>query len=112
MATNLKIEDRLLNEARKMGGFKTKRESVNRALTEFIEHRVQMLGIIRQELLSGIRKVGQFSQIERILEGFPDLLATSGDHLTAARFLTTARGGGFRDPPSTFSSVPKRIVTG
>ena len=48
MATNLKTEDRLLNEARKMGGFKTKRESVNRTLAEFIEHRVQMLGIIRQ----------------------------------------------------------------
>ena len=42
MATNLKIEDRLLNEARKMGGFKTKRETVNRALAEFIEHRKQL----------------------------------------------------------------------
>ena len=96
MATNLKIEDRLLNEARKMGGFKTKRESVNRALAEFIEHRVQMLGIIRQELLSGIRKVGQFRQIERILEGFRDLLATSEDHLTAARFFNDCKRRGIQ----------------
>ena len=56
------------------------------------------MGIIRQELLSGISKVGQFQQIERILEGFPDLPATSEDHLKAARFLNDCQrrvGQGF-----------------
>ena len=53
-----------------------------------------MLGIIRQELLSGIRQVGQFRKIRRILEGFPDLLATSEDHLTAARFLNDCQRRG------------------
>lgn len=42
MATNLDIDDKLLTEARKVAGFKTKKETVNRALEEFIQHRKQM----------------------------------------------------------------------
>ena len=42
MATNLKIDDRLLCEALRIGGFKTKKETVNQALTEFIQHRKQL----------------------------------------------------------------------
>jgi hypothetical protein len=36
MPTNLHIDDALLNEAMKLGGFKTKKETVSTALTEFI----------------------------------------------------------------------------
>jgi Arc/MetJ family transcription regulator len=36
MATNLLIDDGLLNEAKALGGFRTKRETVNQALQEFI----------------------------------------------------------------------------
>ena len=42
MATNLKINDQLLNEARKLGGFPSKRETVDTALAEFIQHRKQL----------------------------------------------------------------------
>ncbi len=42
MATNLMINDRLLNEAKKLGKFKTKRETVDAALDEFIRRRRQM----------------------------------------------------------------------
>ena len=42
MATNLKIDDQLLDEARKLGGFPTKRATVNTALAEFIQHRKQL----------------------------------------------------------------------
>ncbi len=41
MATNLAIDDRLLNEAKKLGEFKSKKETVNSALREFIERRRQ-----------------------------------------------------------------------
>jgi len=41
MATNLKIDDSLLNEALKLSGFRTKREAVTLALTEFVERRRQ-----------------------------------------------------------------------
>jgi Arc/MetJ family transcription regulator len=41
MATNLAIDDRLLNEAKKLGHFPSKKETVNFALREFIERRKQ-----------------------------------------------------------------------
>ena len=41
MPTNLQIDDRLLAKAQKIGGFRTKKETVNQALTEFVRHRAQ-----------------------------------------------------------------------
>jgi hypothetical protein len=41
MATNLAIDDRLLEEARKIGGQKTKRATVTEALQEYIRRRKQ-----------------------------------------------------------------------
>jgi Arc/MetJ family transcription regulator len=42
MATNLAIDDKLLNEALSVGGYKTKRETVNEALREFIQRRQRL----------------------------------------------------------------------
>jgi Arc/MetJ family transcription regulator len=42
MATNLAIDDRLLNEALKAGGHKTKKDTVNEALREYIQRRKQL----------------------------------------------------------------------
>jgi Arc/MetJ family transcription regulator len=42
MPTNLQIDDRLLESARKVGGFKTKRETVNQALAEFVRRHEQV----------------------------------------------------------------------
>jgi hypothetical protein len=42
MATNLKINDKLLDEARALGGFPSKRVTVDTALAEFIQHRKQL----------------------------------------------------------------------
>ncbi len=41
MATNLAIDDSLLLLAKKVGGLKTKKETVNTALKEFIQRRRQ-----------------------------------------------------------------------
>ena len=41
MATNLDIDQELLEEALKIGGQKTKKNTVNKALKEFIEKRKQ-----------------------------------------------------------------------
>jgi Arc/MetJ family transcription regulator len=41
MPTNLAIDDRLLNEALKIGEQKTKKATVNQALTEYIQRRKQ-----------------------------------------------------------------------
>lgn len=41
MATNLAIDDKLLISAQAIAGIKTKRETVNQALKEFIQRREQ-----------------------------------------------------------------------
>ena len=42
MATNLAIDDRLIEEARQVGGHKTKKEAVTAALNEYVKRRKQM----------------------------------------------------------------------
>lgn len=42
MATNLALDDKLLKLALKVGGFKTKKETVNAALKEFVERHKQL----------------------------------------------------------------------
>lgn len=39
--SNLQIDDRLLAKAQKAGGFRTKKETVNHALSEFLRRREQ-----------------------------------------------------------------------
>jgi hypothetical protein len=39
MASNLAIDEKLLNDALKIGGLKTKKDTVNVALQEFIQRR-------------------------------------------------------------------------
>jgi Arc/MetJ family transcription regulator len=41
MATNLAIDDMLLERARRVGKLRTKKETVTQALTEFIQRRQQ-----------------------------------------------------------------------
>ena len=41
MATNLAIDDQLLEEALRIGGRRTKKDTVNEALTEYIRRRKQ-----------------------------------------------------------------------
>lgn len=42
MPTNLAIDDRLIEEAQKVGGHRTKRETVTAALNEYIRRRKQL----------------------------------------------------------------------
>ena len=50
MATNLRINPTLLEEAQRIGGFRTKRETVDYALDEFIKRhkRLQLLELQNQ----------------------------------------------------------------
>lgn len=45
MPTNLAIDDVLLDEALVLGGYRTKRETVNAALCEFIRRRKQLKAV-------------------------------------------------------------------
>lgn len=42
MATNLALNDKLINEARRIGRHRSKREAVDAALLEYIQRRKQM----------------------------------------------------------------------
>jgi hypothetical protein len=42
MATNLAIDDKLINEARRIGKHKTKKDAVTAALTEYVRWRKQL----------------------------------------------------------------------
>lgn len=42
MATNLALDDRLIEEAKKLGKHRTKKETVTEALREYIQRRKQM----------------------------------------------------------------------
>lgn len=66
-----------------------------RALERYLRTgRVQLLGIIRQELLSGIREQSQFERLRDALAGLPDLLATTSDHVLAAQYYNLCRSWG------------------
>ena len=42
MATNLDLDDKLIEEIRRVGGHKTKKEAVTAAMEEYLRHRKQL----------------------------------------------------------------------
>jgi len=60
------------------------------------DHRVQMIGPIRQEILSGIRSESQFRRLQHHLASFPDLSILTEDYVTAARFFNLCRSKGIQ----------------
>ena len=42
MTTNLALDDRLINDAKRIGGHKTKKEAVTAALEEYLRRREQL----------------------------------------------------------------------
>ncbi|MBN2241110.1 MAG: hypothetical protein JW793_00365 [Acidobacteria bacterium] len=50
-----------------------------------LEHRVEIIGPIRQEILSGLREEAQFERLEKHLAAFPDLGMTTDDYILAAK---------------------------
>jgi predicted nucleic acid-binding protein len=55
---------------------------------------VQMLGVIRQELLSGIRSRDRFVALREQLSQYPDLVVDSDDHERAAEAFNECRSHG------------------
>ena len=58
------------------------------------DDRAILLGLVRQELLSGIRNKRVFDRIERQLNPFPDIPLTKEDYITAARCANACRAKG------------------
>jgi len=80
---------------RRPGNLSASEQSLTRALTELIrEGRVEILGPIRQELLSGIREEAQFEKIRHYLGAFPEPLLDVADYEEAARMSNQCRARG------------------
>lgn len=58
--------------------------------------RVQMLGLIRQELLSGISSIEQFKKLKKYLHDFPDLCVETHDYELAAEYFNACRTKGIQ----------------
>ena len=58
------------------------------------EHRILMIGPVRQELLSGLRQPEQFARLRKRLRPFPDEVLTGEDYETAAAMGNQCRGKG------------------
>lgn len=72
-------------------------------LTELIqEGRVQLLGVIRQEILSGIKDRQQFLKLRRFLRAFADLPVSCEDFEMAAEFFNLCRKKGIQGSNADF----------
>jgi predicted nucleic acid-binding protein len=66
------------------------------------EARVQMIGPVRQELLSGIKSRAQFRKLRNYLRPFPDLELTTQDYECAAEFFNLCRTMGVQGSNTDF----------
>jgi len=66
------------------------------------DDRAILLGAIRQEILSGIRELEQFTRLRNYLRAFPDLELTSDDYEIAAEFFNTCRSNGIQGSNTDF----------
>lgn len=77
--------------------------SVVTELIELIkEVRGQLIGPVRQELLSGIKNQVQFQKLRIHLRAFPDLEVTSRDYESAADFFNLCRAKGIQGSNTDF----------
>jgi predicted nucleic acid-binding protein len=63
------------------------------------EGRAQLLGPVRQELLSGLREDAQFRRLRDYLRDFPDVVLATGDYEEAARASNECRRAGIASTP-------------
>jgi predicted nucleic acid-binding protein len=80
---------------RKPNDRSAKEQTLTRTLAELIrEGRAQMIGVVRQELLSGIREEDQFRKLRDYLRAFEDPLLGTEDYEEAAHMHNACRKKG------------------
>ncbi len=80
-----------------------KNDAVVKELGELIsECRAQLIGPIRQELLSGIKNEKQFNALKVNLQAFPDLPLQMDDYECAAEFFIRCRQNGIQGSNTDF----------
>lgn len=82
---------------------KPQRNDYVEELKELIkEVRVQLLGPVRQELLSGIKSKKQFDLLKNHLSNFMDIELETEDYELAAEYFNTARNKGIQGSNTDF----------
>lgn len=81
---------------------KLESEPVKELRSLILEHRVEIIGPIRQEILSGLREEAQFERLEKQIAAFPDILLETADHTMAAKFFNTCRVRGVQGSNTDF----------
>jgi len=80
---------------RKPTDLSAREESLTRALAELIrEGRAQLIGMVRQELLSGIREPEKFDKLCNYLRAFDDIQLDTADYEEAAQLNNRCRTRG------------------
>ncbi len=82
---------------------KVRESSPVRELRNLImDHRVDIIGPIRQEILSGLREDAQFKKLEKHLAAFPDIPVTTEDYVMAAGYFNLCRAKGVQGSNTDF----------
>ena len=80
---------------RKPGDLNAREQALTHALSELIrEGRAQIMGVVRQELLSGIREAERFDRLRNYLRAFDDPQMDVRDYEDAARMHNRCRARG------------------
>ena len=79
-----------------------KSEYVNELLALIREGRIQMIGVIRMEILCGIRLEKMFRTLNDRLRAFPDRSLDSEVFVTAAQFMNLCRSKGIQGSNNDF----------
>lgn len=66
------------------------------------ESRVELIGSIRQEILSGIKSQAQFETLRKQLNAYPNLPLLQADYEQAAQFFNINRGKGIQGSNTDF----------
>ena len=77
-------------------------ESVRTLKNLILEQKVQMIGPIRQELLSGLKSASQFNTLKSYLSAFPDLPIKTQDYELAAEYFNINRKKGIQGSNTDF----------
>ena len=74
--------------------------------------RIVVLGLIRQEILSGIASESQFERVREALAAFPDEVIVTADHVRAAGQFNRCRTAGVAGSPVDFliCAVAERLA--
>ena len=65
-------------------------------------HVAEIIGPVRQEILSGVRDQAQFARLETHLAAFPDVMLLTEDYATAAKFFNLCRSKGIQGSNTDF----------